>query len=371
MNISQPGQVVQTNGALEFKLQGVDRANAHIRILECLDTSFGIQPTNEERDLKISEIMVKDPSLILSRIPSEFPLPRHNLASTDESWCFLTDIWGAYSERYGNWLTRFLRPNSDFTNTIRVALESGMHPDDESVWPEKRLLGNVEWLTDPKRLAIALSFGASPNRNSGDWKDSYLRTVLKVIQSYTGGSRSAKSDSKIMDALDCAVLLLKAGTTEIDAPKSVVAGACKTQDIWESQSVLTYLLSTGSTLYDAEMKQKYRDVVGCLKRAGVDLDARVGSEIVPLVIYALRCSNLNVACELIRQGCNTSDDFLLRPENSKGGVIKSILNEADGAGGEYFETYIVKAMMERQIHVTTKDSIKTPGPIVHRRRMSV
>jgi len=369
----QPNKVVHANGDFEFKTTGLDRVNAHIQIFSHLDPNgsiYGAMDPKKEKDQEIAKIMASDPSLFLDRIPDHSPSPCNtNLA--DNSRIHADHIWMKYSKWYGNWLTRFLTPNSDFTHTIRIALESGIHPDDESVWPAKRLLGTVEWLTDPKRLATALSFGASPNRNSGDWKDSYLRTVLKVIQANIGGSRTAKNDSKIIDALDCAILLINAGATEFDAPKAIFAGAGKTHDFWEVQSALTFMLNTGGTPCGVEMKQKYREVIGCMQRAGVDLDARDGVEIRPPVIYALRSLNINVACELIRLGCNISDDFLLRPENSKGGVIKSILTEANEAGGEYFEIKIVEAIMERQIHVATKDSIRTPGPIAARRRIGV
>lgn len=256
-------------------------------------------------------------------------------------------------------------PSAEYMRTVQASLELGIHPDDESVWPAKRLLCTEGWITTPKKLSLALSHGASPNRGT-NWEEGYLCQVLTGIRSCLVDNLTKETEINIADRVRCAELLLKAGSTEIAYPMS------KPQQL----TAIGYLVNSGSSqaLGYTHIHPIIFELMERLQHAGADIDRFGGVMMQPPLIHALRCLNIDGACQLIRMGCKTDDAHIVRT-SGLGGIIKPLMVEAHEAGKEAFTTRILAAMMERQLLVSNaKEPTAAANESVSetpRRRMAV
>jgi len=356
--------VTHANGSFKFKLKGLKRAQAHADIMRFTDPSSSATGRKDSYDLAISEIFRLDPSLLLEPIPNKYPLSRNS----PESWSNADNVWRNFSDWYGNWLSRIVHPGTDYVQSVQAALELGIHPDDESVWPEKRLLCIDGWLTDPTRLALALKAGASPNRGT-NWGASYLRRVISELSASMRDNRKTREPTHLR-LIRCAEILLDAGTREID---QLVTNEILNSDASSAnkfQDAIGHLVDAGQV--SPRIREKINELMGRLQKSGCDIDYRGGIMDYPPLIRALRCLDIEGACHLIHLGCKTKDEDIVRTPGS-GGIIKPLLAEAHEAGQEEYTTRIIAALMQRQLQVagssvdSDSESVSKPS----RRRMTL
>lgn len=357
------GRIAHANGFLELKLQGDARLQAHADIMSFMDTVGRANGKQLVYNRSVANIMREDPSLLLEPIPSRYPLSR----SAKESWDNADNIWKNYSSWYGNWLTRVLDPTIGCDEAVEIALKVGIHPDDDTVWPTGTLLSNEGWATNPRRLELALRYGASPELRSGEWHDGYLRQALYMVRSaMTRGT----AEQEMRDGIRCAHLLLDAGAVTLDPPPAPTA---KPGEMNLAAKLLTAIGCladrNGVQMLKPEMRDQVHELAVRLQRAGADIDRPNGPMGLPPVVQALRCLNIDLACQLIRMGCNTVV-HTARSGSHVGGTGESLEREAYEAGKEAFVTRVLEAQMERQIaQPESREPANEPVADVPRRRM--
>jgi len=372
-NQKMEGYVTHANGTFEFKLKGADRAQAHAEIMKLTDPFLRASKASIAADLAIAAIIRTDPSLLLEPLPDRCQATRDN-ADTRANSAIVgrsrtpinsDTIWKKHAELYGTWLAKMVCQEVEYMHTVQAALDLGIHPDDESVWPNKRLLSTVYWVGMPERLSMALIHGASPNRGA-EWDDAYLRRVLSGIRGNLTGTNGPRTVDSIVDLVRCAELLLDAGATE-------------TEPLAPNKQFLTaigYLVDFGNSVdvVDPHIRTIVNELMERLHEAKADIDCRNGVMALPPVIYALRCLNIEGACQLIRMGCKTDDAHIVRT-SGLGGIINPLMDEAHEAGQEAFTTRIIAAVMQRQLLLSNarapEPSTNESNPKARRRRMAV
>jgi hypothetical protein len=339
------GRVEHRQGAFELVLCGRERAQAHADILRATDRSLLAAGLRFESDRAVAEIIRRDPSLLLEPIPHKYPLPR---VGTGATWSEADSVWRNHKNWYGNWLTRLSDPDVRFVESIRVALEFGIHPDDDTVWPEKTLLAREGWCENPNQLSLALSHGARPTYGDG-WDESYLRRVIVNLRFLvTDAVWDDESRQSFADAITCSETLLDAGTQELDLEPHVPSTDGQYDAAARATSALGLILdSNGMGFVEPEYRDRVFALIGRLHAAGVDIDRRNGVSRLPPVVQALRCANIEGACHLVSLGCKTSDGAIVR--RGMPCSIKTLPEEAFAVGKEPFRTRIIEAVLKRQL----------------------
>jgi hypothetical protein len=335
------GRITHANGHLELKLHGQARAQAHADILSFMDSVGRANGKHVVYNSSIVNIARQDPSLLLEPIPARYPLVR----TSKESWANADSVWKSFSAWYGNWLTKALDPDIACDGAVEIALQSGIHPDDASVWPTGALLSSEGWATNPRRLALALRYGASPESSGSDWHDDYLCRALSLVRF---GMMGVSREQELRDGVQCAHMLLDAGAVSIDPPSVPSAGAGDSGQATKLLTAIGHLTdSNGVHTLTTELQRLVNNLAKRLKSAGADIDRPNGVMRLPPVVQSLRSLNIDFACELIRMGCNTAVRTTNRSPNQGG--VESLEREAYKAGKEAFVTRIMQAQMERQI----------------------
>lgn len=347
------GRIAHGNGTLELRLSGLARAQAHADILLLTHPAAFATGKGPENIRRIAAILKQDPSLLLEPIPKQYPLKR----VSPQAWANADTVWKNHNTWFGNWLTRLVDPSLGADAVVAVALESGIHPDDATVWPESTLLLTEGWVTSPARLALALRYGARTDVQAGAEVGSshcheYMRRVitdLRLALPKEDGEDAAR------DALRCAHTLLDAGMRDIDSIPSPVDDAHEASRRAMLPSAMGMLAGNNANRGVGGLPDIRAMVFTFAERlhgAGASIDLRNGIALAPPVVQALRHENIDFACHLIRMGCKTADADIVR-ENGLGGPIRSLEVEAFAAGKETFATRILQAKMERQIALAT------------------
>jgi hypothetical protein len=335
------GRIAHANGFLELKLQGDARSQAHADIMSFVDPVGRANGKQLVYNRSIGNIVRQDPSLLLEPIPARYPVVR----TSKESWANADTVWKNYNTWYGNWLTRVLDPAIACDEAVEHALEAGIHPDDATVWPTGTLLSSEGWATNPRRLSLALRYGASPDLNGGEWHDGYLRQALNMIRFAMTDSSKAQ---EMRDGIRCAHLLLDAGAVTLDPPPAPPSKPSEMNLAAKLLSAIGYLTDgNGVQMLKPELRDQVHELAVKLQRAGADIDRPNGPMELPPVVQALRCLNIDFACQLIRMGCKTVVHTVKR--SHQGGGPEPLEVEAYKAGKEAFVTRVLEAQMERQI----------------------
>lgn len=356
------GRIVHANGFIEVRLHGDARSRAHADLMSFVDPVGRANGKQLVYNTAIRNIVRQDPSLLLEPIPARYPLVR----SSRESWATADSVWKNYAAWYGNWLTRVLDPAVACDEAVELMLEVGVHPDDATVWPTGTLLSNEGWATSPRRLALALRYGASPDLNVGEWHDGYLRQALNMVRCAMTDMSKAQ---EMRDGMRCAHMLLDAGAVTLDPPPAPLTKPGEMNLASKLLTAIGYLTDgNGVQMLKPEMRDQVHALAVRLQRAGADIDRPNGSSELPPVVQALRCLNIDFACQLIRMGCNTVVHTASRSP-SLGGALETLEREAHKAGKEAFVTRILEAQMERQIALAdSREPANEPVADAPRRR---
>jgi hypothetical protein len=328
---------------LDARLHGEDRARAHAELLLCADPSPRANGRKAELDQRFAAILRHDPSLLLETIPTRYPLQR----TQAQAWANADPVWKNMSTWFGTWVRKALDVDCDLA--VAAALEHGIHPDDPDVWPEGTLLATDHWSTTPSRLELALRHGARPDRGVEDWSDGYLYKALGEVRGNIGAQSGTVSEQALLNGVRCTHMLLDAGALVVDPP---VPAAKAPGEMNLGAKLLTSIgLLTdgnGALMGQPHIRAAVFDLATRLQQAGADIDRRCGVSEVPPVVMALRCLNIEFACHLVRVGCRTDDESIVRTSGF-GGHIAPLLDEAQKAGGDAFRAQLLAATMERQM----------------------
>jgi hypothetical protein len=356
---------------LEHRLEGRARAEAHASVMLASEGFVREGRGQFFRDHHITAILLKDPSVLLERIPESYPV--ENPEEGTPYWVRDNNAWSQHAYCFQTWLARVSEHMATFEKVVSTAVEFGIHPDCETAWFRGRLLDSDTWLANPERLALALKFGASPNRGAtaANWNSCYLRRALENVKARISGAASV-SAIDVCSAVKCAVLLLEAGTIEIDFPHE------SGDERASSRNALTavgYLVVSSIASSHPTAQSTVRDLIKQLHTAGADIDRRCGALELPPVVHALRTRDIATACVLVRLGCNIDDVVIVR---SEGIVIRPLMDEANAAGGAEFCAQLTGAIMQRHLDTELRgeaaEAVGAPvseGAKPRRRKMGV
>lgn len=383
MEVASVG-VRHQGGVFPRVLTGDERLRAHeaIRVLTNVGTGRKATP---EQDAELAQWVSKDVSLFVERIPQQNPL-----AACAEEWESHATWWGTWAYRVAN---------HGMLGTAKALFEAGVRPDDGDVF-QRHPLWLESWSTNPQRVAMLLSHGANPdaaeavdrpggvrgNPNSSpllrciaiarsNASSLGLSAYLKAKGSYfPSEDKSEGRRESVVKALECALLLLRAGARRLDPSAEDFVfddGVVRDKASTRSAPVGSLISAVCDLATFPEERKLAVDVLRAALTAGADVDRRSGESQEPPLIHAIRAKDIEAFELLLELGADSRDSVLVTKSSMySGGVVKPLLEEAEEAGGIEFRCRVTESMMRATVSrtVPTADAARAVAP---RRRSKV
>lgn len=300
----------------------------------------------------LQQLVLRDPSLFFQPLPRTESPSGKQVAKWDSDW-----------QRYGCWLAKACGPDAatQHHHVVQLALEAGAHPDDKVLFGGDVLLSRHRWRNEPKLLALALRHGASPDMPAqfeGEGVRSVVRQVLVELKSSLSRADVEEWGARVKGLIEAANMLLDAGAKIVDLPAVAPGGG--QHPFASGLSILSerWFQETSPWVL-APMQALVRRLHG----AGAALDVLCGYRQVPLVVFAVRNSNMPLALQLIELGAATSDTVLRRSAGPQSDEVLSLADEAEKWLGPEARAQVIAAVIRRCIAVPTAASTSAPSDV--------
>jgi ankyrin repeat protein len=245
---------------------------------------------------------------------------------------------------------------SGMFQTVKLALEAGVHPDDPEFFGKTPLLSFLHWYRRPERVQVALEHGASPDtqvpnslENAGDATISCSRLLVVNL----GKSSDTMTNVEFAETVDALTLLLHAKPKSLDSDSRFYQPA-------NPLCLSAAWLLASSPAPSMERKERLAALIPLLKAAGADIDTPCGlkrDNLLAPIVAAVRWSHRSMVEAFIAAGARTDDAWLMtRGTKSRPGV-GTLFHEVEVYFGEGQSAWAQAAYMRKVIDDTTAASV--------------
>jgi hypothetical protein len=252
--------------------------------------------------------------------------------------------------------------------TVKVALDAGLHPNDTTVFKDGGLLAMHHWYSRPEYAALALSRGADPDTGADASIDGSTKTMCVARYLATRLYEDAYEETEMVSCMqaESLAIILRAGSKKADInPLVPEIGLMSPSAAW---------LLSGMMKVRQAVDDRVALVIPLLKAAGCDIDTACanGHEnffSVPIVA-AVRRRRLKLVQAYIAAGARLDDEHIITGAKY-GKDPLTIFEEAEKSFGPGGASLIREAIMAKVIAESKVRAPVAPAEQAPRRRVAI
>ncbi|ABM97409.1 hypothetical protein [Methylibium petroleiphilum] len=259
-----------------------------------------------------------------------------------------------------------LARHKEWTDTLEVALEAGIHPDNRDAFSGRPLLARrgigLNSLPGPKLLGLALRYGADASQCAdGDGYRSLARTYAAELQPLTTSNLAT-----VKSHLACLRLLLQAEPGPLDPVDRDMSGSFIGHGLLVTLGTAR-ILTTTLSLAQPLAKEGY-DLLRLAAARGADINWRAGAQDIPVVWTLVNAGFAKSAALLLELGADPEMPADADASNLGFEVGTSLVELARLRSGGEGAAAISETLMRRRIQAEQRVQVAPPAPAKQPRR---